>query len=330
MSLLNIHDTICQILKSNDINIYNYYLFQSNEIIQKYKKILFTPEKRFFQKKNDQKKIDMENFIKKENKNKIITDFIKLLDTSEIKQYLLNHSNYISQLRTEISFVNDEICKNCNSISTLYEDDNNYFVCSNCYSILQKGIFNNSVDDINRINISQKYIYDRKSHFRECIKQYQGKQNVTIPDQILIDLENILEKNHLLIGTKETDKITRFKKITKAHVLAYLKILGLSFHNENLHLIHSLLTGQPTVDISHLEIKIMNDFDKLSLKYDEMNINKGKSNFINCQYILYQLLHNNGFKCDSKDFHFLNSPLKKRMNDEICRPLFQELGININ
>jgi len=76
-------------------------------------------------------------------------------------------------------------------------------------------------------------------------------------------------------------------------------------------------------------MKILNDFDILSAKYDEMNINKNKNNFISCQYILYQLLNHNGFKCDEKDFLFLNSPLKKKNHDDICKPLFQELGINI-
>lgn len=319
MSLLIIHNSVLKYLENIE-NKETFYLFkvQSDEIIQEYKKILNTPEIRYFFLKKDE--------IVNNNKNNIIQSYINLLNTIPLPK----NNNFIIELYNEIQENNKKYCSNCEQYNTLQEDENNYLICLNCSSIIPKMIANSSLDDIGRINITQKYIYDRKSHFKDCIKQYQAKQNVIIPQKILEDIENILEKNHLLVGDKNTPKEERFKNITKSHILAYLKNLGLSQHNENIHLIYTLLTDKKPADISHLEIKILNDFDNLSNEYDRLNIGKGKSNFINCQYILYQLLKHNGYNCNSKDFLFLNSLSKKRSNDEICKPLFQELGINIH
>jgi ribosomal protein S24E len=78
---------------------------------------------------------------------------------------------------------------------------------------------NSSYTDIDRVNISCKYTYDRKVHFRDCINQYQGKQNSTIHQKIYDDLEIQFERHHLLHGGKETNKEIRFKDVTKNHVL---------------------------------------------------------------------------------------------------------------
>ena len=94
-----------------------------------------------------------------------------------------------------------------------------------------------SYNDIDRVNISSKYMYDRKVHFRDCIKQYQGKQNSTIPDKIYQELEEQFKLHHILLGDKNTHKKERFKNLTKNHILLFLKDLGYSNHYENVHLI---------------------------------------------------------------------------------------------
>ncbi len=42
------------------------------------------------------------------------------------------------------------------------------------------------------INVCNKYTYDRKVHLKDCINQYQGKQNTNINPRIYDELEEQL------------------------------------------------------------------------------------------------------------------------------------------
>ena len=52
--------------------------------------------------------------------------------------------------------------------------DNSVYICLLCGSQQEVILHTSSYKDIDRINISSKYTYDRKVHFRDCINQYQG------------------------------------------------------------------------------------------------------------------------------------------------------------
>ena len=72
---------------------------------------------------------------------------------------------------------------------------------------------------------------------------------------------------------------------------------------EDIHLIHSVITGQPPNDISHIEKDIMDDFEKIADKYDKIFKNKIKrKSFINSQYVLYQLLIKHKYPCKKRGF----------------------------
>tara|TARA_Y100000389_G_C17381922_1_gene474846 strand:- start:642 stop:1226 length:585 start_codon:yes stop_codon:yes gene_type:complete len=186
---------------------------------------------------------------------------------------------------------------------------------------------NSCYHDIERINISNKYTYDRKIHFRDCIKQYQGKQNCSIDDKIYNDIDEQLHLHHL-VNTNTQDKHEKYKKVTKKHILLFLKELGYSKHYENVHLIHYNFTGIEPDDISHLEDKLMDDFDLLSSLYDKMYKNISRKNFINTQYVVYQLLSRHKHKCIKEDFIVLKTADRQFFHDEICKNLFMELGWN--
>jgi hypothetical protein len=39
--------------------------------------------------------------------------------------------------------------------------------------------------DLSRVNINQTYKYEKKCHFRDTVKQYQGLQNKFIPEKVI-------------------------------------------------------------------------------------------------------------------------------------------------
>jgi hypothetical protein len=185
-----------------------------------------------------------------------------------------------------------------------------------------------SYKDVTRINISSKYCYDRRIHFRDCINQYQGKQNSTINQDVYDNLEKQFDLHHLLIGESNTPKNIRFKNITKEHISVFLKELQYTKHYENINLIHYNITGVKPDDIGYLEDKLLEDFDILTDLYDKKFKNIDRKNFINTQYVLYQLLLKHKHPCRKEDFSILKTMDRKTFHDDIMICLFTALSWN--
>ena len=100
--------------------------------------------------------------------------------------------------------------------------DNSY-ICRDCGMTYDFIIHQSSYRDVERVNITTKYTYDPKVHFRDCINQFQGKQNSTIDKKVYEDLIREFKNHQLLIGDENTSKKIRFSKITKDHIYLFLK-----------------------------------------------------------------------------------------------------------
>jgi len=285
---------------------YNFYVMETVQYIEEYKQILKTPIK--------------VSFMGKASKNYRQKSLI-------IDQYLEEASKHVD-IKFERSRKPEHIrCNNCPNKKEFDIIDGNIYVCTKCYSrqIVMK--YNSSYNDIDRINIASKYMYDPKIHFRDCIKQYQGKQNCTILDKVYNDLEEQFFLHHLLHGDKDTPKEIRFQNITKKHIMIFLKELNYSNHYENVHLIHYNFTCIKPDDISYLEDQLLDDFDILIELYHKRFKHIKRKNFINTQYVLYQLLRRHRHHCNKEDFIILKTIDRKFFHDEICKILFEELGL---
>lgn len=287
----------------------HFYIIDTSELICKYKKILNTPIKMNFTGKKI--KTDKE-------KNILISTYLDI-----IKKYT-NDKKYIIPSPSKQKIV----CENCNNSKDFQIIDNDEYLCQVCFSqqIILK--YSSSYRDCDRVNLSSKYEYDRKIHFRDCINQYQGKQNTTIDEKIYKDLETQFEKHYLLDGDNNTVKEIRFRRITKEHIMLFLKELDYTKHYENVNLIHHVMTGVKPDDISYLEDKLLYDFDVLTELYDKIFKNIERKNFINTQYVLYQLLTRHKHQCKKEDFSILKTIDRKTFHDEIAKILFETLGWN--
>lgn len=291
----------------NDLEIEkskNFYIIDSAVLIEKYKEILQKPEK-----------ISFSGRINKKNKEKenIINQFIELA------------SKYVD-IDINIEKKEKEICKNCKCKDFEIEDGDIY-ICTNCHA--QQYVMKNvtSYKDIDRVNVSSKYVYDRKIHFRDSLNQYQGKQNVTVNNKVYQDLEKQFDLHHLLNGNKNTPKNERFKNITKEHISIFLKELDYSKHYENINLIHYNLTGIKPDDIGYLEDKLLEDFDTLTALYDKMFKNNiDRKNFINTQFVLHKLLLKHKHPCKKEDFSILKTVDRLNFHNDVCRELFNALN----
>lgn len=297
----------------NDLNFkttQHFYLMDSTQILERYKFILQQPMKISFMGKINRKHPEKDDIIEKYLK--IARDYIDI----DIKK-LNSKSDKIT-------------CTNCTNKKE-FDIMDNIHICLKCGN--QQEIMTNisSYKDIDRVNVSTKYTYDRRVHFRDCVNQFQGKQNSTIELKVYEDLEKQFELHGLLIGDKIESKEIRFSRIKRDHIYLFLKETEHTKHYEDAILIWHNMTGKATPDITHLEDKLLHDFDRMGDLYDRIfkkNKKIKRANFINTQYVLFQLLKKHKYPCKKEDFNILKTADRKSFHDDICRELFQNLGWN--
>ena len=289
-----------------------FYIMETLEYIEKFKKILKTPMKMSFMGKKINNNAE---------KSKVIIKYIELAN------------KYTHIVDKSPSKEHKIVCDNCSNKKSFEIIEESIYICVECGSEQKILSHTSSFNDQTRVNMSAKYTYDRKTHFRDCINQYQGKQNSTIDQKVYDDLEDQFRNHHLLVETKgkNTLREIKFQNINKRHVMMFLNELGYAKHYENLNLIHYTFTGIAPDDISHIEDKLLDDFDQLTDLYDKRFKHEKKirrKNFINTQYVLYQLLNRHKHQCKKEDFNILKTVDRKSFHDDICMVLFNELGWN--
>lgn len=227
-------------------------------------------------------------------------------------------------------------CPSCeNTDEDRFEiDDFNRKTCLNCSTqqyAIETGITHK---DYTRVNIVGKFIYNRVLHFQDCIKQYQGKQNCKIPDKLYQDLD--AKFSRLIISGSNDDgsplpNHIRYSRITRNYIMMFLKDLKYTKHYENVNLIYFTLTNKRVDDITHIEESLIGDFKELVSLYDDIH-GKDKpeeldrKNFMNVQYLLFQLLRRHGHPCKIENFTILKTVDRKLFHDTICKNLFDKLG----
>lgn len=294
--------------------ILNYYILDTIDLLESYKNIINKPKKISFFGKCPESSGEKEKI--EEKYLEIVKKYIDLEILKNIKPITPPPKNI-------------KLCENCGNKKDFHIIENRIYICENCGNQTENIGTTTSYSDVSRVNISSKYTYERKIHFRDCINQYQGKQNSTINEKVYKDLTEQFELHGLLI--KNAVGKDRFKNITKNHILLFLKELGYTKHYEDVFLIHYKLTDKKPDDITHLEQKLMEDFNTLSTLYDQkfkQTKRVERKNFINTQYVLYQLLRKYKHPCKKEDFNILKTLDRKSFHDEICVELFTDLGWN--
>lgn len=297
----------------SEMTDYHFYILESFPIIERYKIILRTPVKISF--------FSTGETSPNKEKETIISDYIQIA------------KKYIKNIDVELDFTQRAkkvTCENCTS-KRIVASDGISLLCQECG--YEKDVNGNNVSykDISRITILQKYMYERKSHFRDCINQYQGKQICKLDDNIFSDLDKEFEKHHMLVGTKDTSREIRYANVQLEHVIMFIKELGYDKQDQNAKYIHSVITGKKYPDLSHIEDQLMADFDVLVnayvKKYKYENKISRKS-FMNIQYVLFQLLNKNKVPYKKEDFNILKTNDRKTFHDDIAKSLFEDLGWN--
>lgn len=325
MNTIDITSIHCNITKKyqNDEN-FNYYLIRSLPLLEQYRE---------HTKQNNKISFMGGNVRKKNNDvmNEIIKNYLRLLEEyfpDKLTEYDFENIENESAINMNSKIHKCLQCKDENDEFSIYD---NHFVCEKCGFVSDATQNNISYKDIDRVNITSRYTYDRRVHFRDCINQFQGKQNASIDKKVYDDLiEQFLLHELIPESYQLLPKRVAFSKITKEHIMLFLKETKHSKHYEDIVLIYCELTDKPAPNISHLENKLLEDFDVLTEVYDKKYKSINRKNFINTQYVLYQLLKRHKYPCKKEDFNILKTIDRKYYHDTLCAELFQQLGWNFH
>ncbi len=291
------------------INTLDFYVLTITPILDEYRRELKKPVYISFM--GEEIKPD-------ETQKKILTSqFLNIA-----KKYL---PNVVESIQIDITY-----CSNCQK-STMEPISNNVCVCSICglNQEITQSMF--SYKDSDRINSTPKYTYDRRIHFRDTINQFQGKQHSTISPTVYEKLYEQIQLHNL--ENKGETREEKYKNVTKWHISNFLKIIDNAKHYEDLNLIYHNITGARLDDISHLEEVLIQDFDILNELYDQVFIKTkilARKNFLNTQYILYQLLKRHKYPCEKTNFNLMKTNELKAFHDSVCSELCQQLGWNFS
>jgi hypothetical protein len=236
------------------------------------------------------------SFMKKDrNKN---------VKTSELtKSFIELVNKYNDILKLEIPKVTQSpkvnvICP-CGNTKDFDVIDKRVYYCLKCGIQIKENIGTRSTyKDTERVNIGGKYKYTRMIHFRNCFRQYQGKQKTRIPSECIRDVKDQLHINGI-----------QMKKTNPKHVRTALQETGWSDQYENFVLIWSIVVDKKCPDVSHLEDIIVQDFQLIERTYNEImgDPKEERSSFMSYPYVLYQLLTRYDWKCDMNFFNMLKS-----------------------
>ncbi|NDE13506.1 hypothetical protein EBZ80_01065 [bacterium] len=327
--LEDIRKNMSETEKIQDSEQFHFYLIHAIPILDEYKGLQSRQSKiDFMSSQADNAKKTVNEMTIRQRMNALLKDYFWLVQTYFPTEYKKNDWDKIRV--TSAAAGTAAVSSRCPVCSTDYDHfilHDNHSVCEKCGFVAATTHNSVSYRDIDRVNMSSKYTYDRRSHFRDTIAQYQGKQNASIPKQVYDDLIHQLVSHRIVPEEHATmPKEVAFEKVTREHILIFLREIHQTKHYEDVVLIHHTLTGRPAPDISHLENDLMNDFNILVETYDKKYKTSERKNFINTQYVLFQLLRRHRFPCKKEDFNMLKTVDRKYFHDQVCSELFAEIG----
>ncbi len=298
------------------------YNFKTMDILEKYKIELIKPKISTFRGTSEK--------INNEVLQELILEFNSILEELKEKNlffYSERLSYYLKKYRMNTvytvynPFEDNNITvkkKKKNYYCKCYEkgeDISGNIICKNCgkiYNDLEETV---NYSDYSRVNITQRYHYEKRCHFRDTINQYQGKQNKYIPQKVYDDVNYMIKMHGLDINN-----------VTIKHIGMFLSETKNSKYYEDKQLIYSIITNKEKPDISKYEKKLFEDFEKLVEVF--LKIKGDRKNFLHAHYVLTQLLLRQGVKLPENSLNSLRTPARLREHDDIYQRCCDILGWN--
>ena len=176
--------------------------------------------------------------------------------------------------------------------------------------------FIKSTIDGNDNNV-KKETYSKFVQFKECIKSYQGRNELKISDKDFEEIKDYIKENY-----DENELITR------SDLEKVCKVLGKKIKRGNENALLARISPNSLDDISHLEEGLISDFKVFSKEYDSLVRDRKK--FIYSQSVLFHLLRRRGHDYRPENFTMIKNKDTIKKHNDICRLVFERLGWTYN
>jgi len=208
-----------------------------------------------------------------------------------------------------------EYCDVCNSELILVPSEG-IAECSSCGNIQE------IVEDGSKTSFKDTpketayYSYKRTNHFNEWLAQFQGKETITIPRDILLKIWAEIKK----------ERIRNIDELTKSKMRAILKKLKISKYYEHVPYIISLLNGQKAPYMTRKTEELLRlMFQKIQTPFVEF-CPKERKNFLSYSYVLHKFVEILGMNHLKQLFPLLKSREKLFAADLIWKQICGKLN----
>ena len=258
------------------------------------------------------------------NKTTILNSFFKVNDKSFDENELnrVNENNvqkFFTNLDQTFININDyicvtDICQSCNKGEMIPVEHEGIMVCNVCAKQITYLIENEKPSYKEPPKEACFYAYKRINHFKEILAQFQAKETTQIPEEVLENIKQQLNKERIPLS-----------KFTNSKAKEVLKKLGYNKYYEHIPFIKDKLGIKPPIMTPELEETLCNLFMEIQGPYAKF-CPDDRVNFLNYYYTVYklcELLEKNEFL---SYFPMLKDKEKRIEQDDIWKKICEELN----
>ena len=258
------------------------------------------------------------------NKTTILNSFFKVNDKSFDENELnrVNENNvqkFFTNLDQTFININDyicvtDICQSCNKGEMIPIEHEGIMVCNICAKQVTYLIENEKPSYKEPPKEACFYAYKRINHFKEILAQFQAKETTQIPEEVLENIKQQLNKERIPLS-----------KFTNSKAKEVLKKLGYNKYYEHIPFIKDKLGIKPPIMTPELEETLCNLFMEIQGPYAKF-CPDDRVNFLNYYYTVYklcELLEKNEFL---SYFPMLKDKEKRIEQDDIWKKICEELN----
>ena len=258
------------------------------------------------------------------NKTTILNSFFKVNDKSFDENELnrVNENNvqkFFTNLDQTFININDyicvtDICQSCNKGEMIPVEHEGIMVCNICAKQVTYLIENEKPSYKEPPKEACFYAYKRINHFKEILAQFQAKETTQIPEEVLENIKQQLNKERIPLS-----------KFTNSKAKEVLKKLGYNKYYEHIPFIKDKLGIKPPIMTPEVEETLCNLFMEIQRPYAKF-CPDDRVNFLNYYYTVYklcELLEKNEFL---SYFPMLKDKEKRIEQDDIWKKICEELN----
>jgi len=241
-----------------------------------------------------------------------------------------NSHEYTSKYHTDLVRDSDkqfravtggDVCNDCGG--EVIESENSYIVCSGCGVVQHVGFSYDATNNLNWADLrnapGRQYTYRRLNHFREYLRQIQGRSRTTIPVELLTDLHAEFQKARIPTSDINPARVKRMlKKLNRSKFYEHSVTISIQLSPEY----------KPLVIHPAHEEKMCLMFCQLEKPFDKLKhiVKRGRKNFLSYPFVYFKLNELNSW-----DEYNLNCTLLKSVSlinkqDKWWTLVMKELG----